>query len=77
MKKYGKTEEEILVEKNIQCREIVREILNFGVDELQKKQIIKLLSLELENGDLMRKIGNLLSENNNSNESNNKVITLE
>ena len=36
MKKYGKTVEEVDTEKMIMCREIVKEILDFGVDEAQK-----------------------------------------
>ena len=40
--KYGKTEQEVEVEKTVQCRQIVKEILNFGVDELQKRKIIYL-----------------------------------
>ena len=48
MKKYGKTEEEITYEKMQQCREIVQEILSFGVNEFQKFKIIELLCLELE-----------------------------
>ena len=55
-KKYGKTQEETLCEKNIQCREIVRTILDFGVDEYQKFKIIELLSLELENRDSLIEI---------------------
>jgi len=55
-KKYGKTEEDLHAEKMIACREIVREILNFGIDEKQKKQIIKLLALELEDTVLMKEI---------------------
>tara|TARA_R110001592_G_scaffold244248_1_gene505643 strand:+ start:427 stop:657 length:231 start_codon:yes stop_codon:yes gene_type:complete len=56
MKKYGKTIEEVDTEKMIMCREIVKEILDFGVDEAQKVQIIKLLSCELENIYLMKRI---------------------
>ena len=55
-KKYGKSLEEKRLEKMIMCREIVKEILDFGVDEDQKVQVIKLLSLELENKKLMDKI---------------------
>ena len=43
VKKYGKTVEEKKAEKSLQCREIVREILNFGVNESQKLQLIKRL----------------------------------
>lgn len=40
----------------VKAREIVQEILNFGVNELQKKKIIKMLSLELEDRETMIKI---------------------
>ena len=40
MKNYGKTEEESHYEKMGECREIVKEILNFGVTEKQKSQIM-------------------------------------
>ena len=62
MKKYGKTESDILTEQKIQCREIVSEILDFGVSEMQKQQIIRLLSLELEDTEIMRKISHFMSE---------------
>lgn len=38
------------------CRDILKEILNFGVSEHQKKFLIYLLSLELEDVNLMKKI---------------------
>ena len=40
----------------IQCREIVSEIMNFGVKQNQLLQIIKLLALELENRNNMLSI---------------------
>jgi len=67
MKSYGKTKDDIKAEKSIKCREIVKEIVNFGVDESQKIQIIKLLALELESNSNMKKIINTvnkISENN-------------
>ena len=60
--KYGKTREEIDTEKMIVCRDIVKEILNFGVNEDQKLQVIKLLSLELENNNAMKRISSLVKE---------------
>ena len=54
MKKYGKTEKDLLVEKSIECRNIVKEIIRYGVSEFQKKKIIYLLSLELEDGEIMK-----------------------
>tara|TARA_R100001126_G_scaffold93041_1_gene63261 strand:- start:152 stop:391 length:240 start_codon:yes stop_codon:yes gene_type:complete len=62
LKKYGKTKEEKKAEKSLKCREIVTEIVRFGVDESQKLQIIKLLALELENNKNMKKIVNTISK---------------
>lgn len=42
------------------CRNIVREILNFGVKNEEILKIIDLLSLELENTNIMRNIQNVL-----------------
>ena len=44
------------------CREIVKEILNFGVSEEQKIKIIHLLSLELEDRNLMLSIVKSVNE---------------
>jgi|11_taG_2_1085331.scaffolds.fasta_scaffold32020_4 hypothetical protein len=41
-------------------REIVKEILNYGVSEEDKINIIKLVSLELENNNLMKDINCLI-----------------
>ena len=60
MKKYGKTEKDLLVEKSIECRNIVKEIIRYGVSEFQKKKIIYLLSLELEDGEIMKEITSLV-----------------
>lgn len=45
---YGNTKVHKTAEKINQCREIVKEIESFGIDEMQRKQIIYLLSLNLE-----------------------------
>ena len=45
----------------IKCRQIVKEILDFGVNQDQIKTIISLLALELEDRDLMLKISGMLS----------------
>ena len=60
MKAYGKTQNDVDVEKMLQCRNIVKEILNFGVDENQKIQIVKLMAMELENVNLMKDIVNII-----------------
>lgn len=46
------------------CRNIVNEILRFGVKELEIKKIIGLLSLELEDTDCMRQIQSVLRNEN-------------
>lgn len=61
-KLYGKTKEDVKAEKSLQCRQIVSEILDFGVDESQKLQIIKLMAMELENNNSMKKIVNTIGE---------------
>ena len=76
MEKYGKTESDILAEQKIQCREIVSEILDLGVNEIQKKQLIKLLSLELEDTVLMKKISHAMSESKDA-QMDSKILTLE
>ena len=62
--KYGETDTEKDIHLMIRSREIVKEIVNFGVTEYQKIQIIKLLSLELEDGNIMREISNILDKKN-------------
>jgi hypothetical protein len=42
------------------CRDIVKEILNFGVKNEEILKIIDLLSLELEDTNIMRNIQNVL-----------------
>ena len=48
-KKYGETESENQAADSFRCRQIVAEIMNFGVSQDQIIQIVKLLSLEIEN----------------------------
>jgi len=45
-----------------QCRDIVKEVLDFGVDEYMRLQIINLLALELENRDALVKICGIVKE---------------
>ncbi len=74
MKKYGKTEEEAKAEKMFQCRQIVSEILNFGINEAQKRQIIKLLACELESVNDMKRIVNIINGKENSESSSSELI---
>tara|TARA_Y100000034_G_scaffold74443_1_gene89552 strand:- start:588 stop:833 length:246 start_codon:yes stop_codon:yes gene_type:complete len=77
VKKYGKTEEEKGVEDSIQCREIVVEILNFGINEFQKMKLIYLISLELEDRDHMLEVSDLIKKLLNEEKPQEKLLTLE
>ena len=56
VEKFGKTETEDWAADSLKCREIITEILNFGVSQEQICKLIYLLSLELENRDIMLQI---------------------
>ena len=53
IKKYGETNTDKWVKEMSMSREIVLEIINHGVSQSQINQIIGLLSLELENRELL------------------------
>jgi len=61
-KLYGKTEEEKIASESLECRNIVKTILEYGVTQRQILHICKLLSLELEDGNAMRRISSLINE---------------
>lgn len=63
-KKFGELTSDKIAKDNLQCREIVREIGNFGVSERQRIFLIYLLALELENNELMRNISSVIRESN-------------
>ena len=73
MKKYGENDTDRWARDMIKSRQIVSEILNFGISQNQIHQIIKLLSLELEDRNVLRDIANAIkplleeSDDNNSN----------
>ena len=48
------------IEESIEAREIVQEILNFGVSQHQLTKIIYLLSLELEDRTLLETLSDTL-----------------
>ena len=62
MEKIGKTVQEIDAGLILECRKIVKNIVNFGVSEQQKIKIIELLCLELESRDAMMMILKILEE---------------
>ncbi len=53
---------EVLARKKQQSRDIVKEILNFGVDETQKLDIIHGISSSLENNEALKEITSILKK---------------
>ncbi len=60
--KYGKLEKETAVEDRVKAREIVQEVLNFGVSQQQILYIAYLLALELEDRDAMLTISSSIKQ---------------
>lgn len=59
---YGQAQSEKRASENEVCRQIVHEVINFGVTERQLMYVIYLLSLTLENGENMRSIAHLIRD---------------
>ena len=56
IKKFKTLKEDQLILESAKSREIVHEIMNFGVSQHQIIKIIKLLSLELDDINMMKSI---------------------
>jgi hypothetical protein len=63
-KRYRTPAEDRAFLESAKCREIVQEILNFGVSQHQIQTLIKLLALELEDNNLMKKIVEIVNDYN-------------
>lgn len=59
---YGETKTETDAGEMLQCRQIVLEIMNFGVSQGQILQVIKLLALELESREQMLAINECIAD---------------
>lgn len=59
---YGQAQSEKMAEENQVCRQIVREINNFGVSQRQTLMVMYLLATELENVEQMRALTKLIRE---------------
>ena len=80
MKKYGETSTDKWAREMIKSREIVSEVMSFGVSQTQLTQIINLLALELEDRDAMLGFTNVyksLQEGNLETEENTSKIILD
>lgn len=60
--KIGQTETEVWAKDTLACRQIVNEILKFGVNQKQILGIIKLLAMELEDHEAMVAISAIVKE---------------
>jgi len=50
------------IDENKQCRDILNEIMNFGISQKGILKLIRMLALELENRDAMVKLSELSKE---------------
>ena len=62
VKKFGQTEKEVWATEMLKTREIVREVLEFGVTQRQILNIAYLLSLELEDRNALQAISEVIKE---------------
>ena len=60
METYGQTYFEKNLKKKQACRDIVQEIMNFGINQTQLLEILYLLSLEVDDRDTMLAIGDTI-----------------
>jgi len=58
----------------VKCREIVKEILDFGVSQYQVMTIIKFLAMELEDRNFMISIRKIVEEEIKKTENENSII---
>jgi hypothetical protein len=73
--KYGQSDAERDAKESIVCREIVQKILDFGVNERQKLQIIGLIALELENREDMIQITEIVKSIREDEKPSQKLLT--
>lgn len=75
--KIGQTETEKWAQEMLACRQVVAEILKFGVNQKQLLNIIKLLAMELEDRDALVAISAVVNEALNEAQVTNNVISME
>ena len=62
IKKYGKTISEEKAEKTFKCRQIIAEVMDYGVSQKQILRLIYLLALELEDRDQLQLVTDLVKQ---------------
>lgn len=72
-KQFGTSKEENHIKDKAKAREIIQTVLDYGVNQVQITQMIYLLSMELDNIDLMKQITNSITQSREGTKSN--IIT--
>ncbi len=75
--KIGQTETEIWAQESLKSREIVTEIVRFGVSQRQILNIIKLLAMELEDREALIAISAVVKEALEAAQVSSNIITAE
>jgi|LakMenE01Jun11ns_1017448.scaffolds.fasta_scaffold8436442_2 hypothetical protein len=60
--KVGESDTDKITKSLQKCRQIVGEINNFGINDFERVQIINLLSLEIEDRDLMSDLTSIIKD---------------
>ena len=74
--KIGQTETENWAQEMLVCRQIVREISKFGVNQNQLLNIIKLLAMELEDHETLVAISAVVKEALEGAQVSSNIITM-
>ena len=72
-KQFGTSSEEQDIKDKVKAREIIQTVLEYGVNQTQITQMIYLLSMELENVNLMKDLTKIITQSREGTKSN--IIT--
>jgi len=75
--KIGQTETEVWAQESLKSRQIVSEILKFGVNQKQILSIINLLAMELEDREALVAISSIVKEALEGAQVSSNIITTE
>lgn len=77
IEKIGQTDTESWAQDTLVCRQVVGEVLKFGVSQKQILNIIKLLAMELEDRDALVAISSVVNEALSEAQISSSIITTE
>lgn len=75
--KIGNTETDNWANEMLRCRQIVQEVIKFGVSQKQILNIIKLLAMELEDREALVAISAVVKEALDEAQVSSNIITME